>query len=76
MSFSMQISGHAGAGVQPTDEDEGQRVKAFIADVLDSAASNGLNVTISNMSPERWGGEKMIVYDASADGSVQGSSSG
>jgi hypothetical protein len=64
----MSVSGHAGTGVEPTDDDEGERVKTFIGDVLDAAKQNGLNLTIHSVSPERWALESMVVVGARSDG--------
>ncbi len=66
MSFSFSASGHAGTNVEPNDDDEGNRVKAFISDMLDSARENGLNLTVHSVSPERWAPETVSVTDASA----------
>jgi len=65
----MGVSGHAGSGVEASDADEGERVKAFCRSIIAAARHSGLNVTIHSMSPERWGlgtAEAMSVTDARA----------
>lgn len=54
MSFSFGVSGSAGPGVIPSDDDEGARVRQFCSDVLDLGIAHGLSVAINNVSPEKW----------------------
>lgn len=54
MSFSFVVSGHAGPGVEPTDDDEGERVKRFAAAVLAAGVAEGLNVSTHSFSPTKW----------------------
>jgi hypothetical protein len=46
VSFTFTVDGQAGPGVENTDEDEGQRVKRFIAAVLEAGTAEGLNVRV------------------------------
>lgn len=57
MSFSFTINGHAGPGVQPTDADEGEHVKAFAKAVLEAGVAEGLNVGLYSFSPPQWAPE-------------------
>ena len=54
MSFTFRIEGHAGMGTQPTDEDEGVKVKKLQAAIRHLCGEHGLNVSIHEVSPPHW----------------------
>ena len=64
MSFSFQVNGHAGNGMDNTDEDEGAAVKALQEQLLAAAKAANLNVSLSQLSmPESWRAEHSSTFD-------------
>jgi hypothetical protein len=59
MSFSFMVSGHAGAGMKASDEDEGKAVQDIIRELLNGGTRANLNLTVHSVSPSHWAPERL-----------------